>query len=235
MSQVPVFPDVYLSAPHDCPYLPGEVSVSMLLDPNQPVSDGVFSSAVLMGFRRSGDLVYRPHCSGCQACISVRIPVVDFQPNRSQRRTCTKNSDIEINFIRPVFKESHFDLFCRYQSWKHAGDSMDHADRERYQISMIDSTVNTALVEFTLDDELIAVSVLDVIADGLSAVYTFFDPDFAERSLGTYAVLSFVERAKKLGLEYVYLGYWIEACPKMSYKYNFKPLEGYVDDQWRRL
>ncbi len=232
MSQVPEFPDIYLSAPHDCPYLSGEVSVSLLLDPNQPVSDQVFSSAVLMGFRRSGDLVYRPHCSNCKACVSVRTPVADFRPNRNQRRTMVKNLDVEVTFIQPEFKENHFELFCRYQAWKHTGDSMDHADRERYQTSMIDSNVNTALVEFTIEDQLIAVSVVDVIADGLSAVYTFFDPGQASRSLGTYAVLAMIEKARDTAMQYVYLGYWIKACQKMSYKQAFKPLQGYVDDEW---
>ena len=235
MSQAAEFPAIYMSSAHECPYLPGKASVSMMLDPNLPVSASVFSSAVLMGFRRSGDLVYRPHCGSCRACVSVRIPVADYRPNRSQRRTYAKNADLEIQFIRPDFDEQHFQLFCQYQAWKHSGDAMDHANRERYQQSMVDSTVNTALVEFRLQGELVAVSVIDVVSDGLSAVYTFFHPGHASRSLGTFAVQALISKAESLGLPFVYLGYWIENCDKMNYKKRFKPLQGYIDDSWQLL
>lgn len=235
MSHAVDFPDFYLSSAHDCPYLSGKESISLLLDPNLPVSESVFSSVLQMGFRRSGDLVYRPHCTNCNACVSVRIPVKSYQSNRNQRRIEKKNKDLEIEFVRPGFDEAHFELFCQYQAWKHTGDSMDHADRDRYKLSMVDSTVNTALVEYTLNGQLIAVSVVDVVSDGLSAVYTFFHPDHASRSLGTYAILALIKKALSMDLAHVYLGYWIDACSKMSYKTNFKPLQGYVDDTWSVL
>jgi len=206
----------------------------MLLDPNIPVSDTVFNSAIQLGFRRSGDLVYRPHCGFCNACVSVRIPVADYKPNRSQKRTAKRNADLDIQFIRPDFYEQHFQLFCDYQAWKHTGDSMDHADRDRYQLSMVETTVNTALVEFTLDGQLLAVSVVDVVSDGLSAVYTFFDPDYSARSLGAYAILWQIETAKRLKLDNLYLGFWIKDCKKMSYKMQYQPLEYYSQGKWQK-
>lgn len=232
MSHEQRFPALYLSSEHECPYLPGQTSVSMLLDPHQPVSDSVFSQAVKMGFRRSGELVYRPYCRGCEACVPVRIPVEKFTPNRSQRRTMKTNSDLSLDFLPPDYSEAHFQLYCRYQRWKHTGDSMDHSDRERYKSSMLDSTANTALGEFRLGNKVAAVMVLDVVDDGLSAVYTFFDPEMAARSLGTFAILTLVEQARRVGLSYVYLGYWIEACQKMRYKQNFRPVEAFICDQW---
>ncbi|MFT5260001.1 MAG: arginyl-tRNA--protein-N-Asp/Glu arginylyltransferase [Saprospiraceae bacterium] len=232
MTTTPNFPALYLSAPHDCPYLPGEESSSLLLDPHTKVGDQVFSSAIESGFRRSGEMVYRPHCRNCTACQSVKIPTQLFKITRSQKRVARTNNDITVLFVEPIYDERHFKLYCRYQKWKHQGDSMDHSNKERYEESMVKSSVRTAMAEFWLGDQLIAVSVVDVVSMGLSAVYTFFDPDYANRSLGTFAVLTLVEKAKELALDYVYLGYWIKNCQKMDYKSNFKPLYIYTDSEW---
>ncbi len=232
MTKPPQFPALYLSAPHQCPYLPKRESSSLLLDPHSKVGGQVFSSVIESGFRRSGEMVYRPHCASCEACQSVKIPAELFKPSKSQRRLIRKNSDLNVFFVEAQYDESHFKLYCRYQAWKHKGDSMDHGDRARYDESMVKTTVQTAFAEFWHDDKLVAVSVVDVVSKGLSAVYTFFDPDYANRSLGTYAVLTLVDKAKQLTLDYVYLGYWIKDCQKMDYKSNFKPLYVYVDNQW---
>ena len=226
------FPALYLSAPHECPYLPGESASSLLLDPASTISDQLFSVAIESGFRRSGKTVYRPHCTDCQACKSVKIAVEGQQLSRAQKRTLKANLDIETLFVEPMFDERHFQLYCRYQSWKHPGDSMDHRDRKRYEESLIDSSVRSVLLEFYLEQTLVAVSVIDVAAQGLSAVYTFFEPALANRSLGRFAVLTLVEKARELELPYVYLGYWIKDCRKMNYKSEYRPLLVYQDSRW---
>lgn len=232
MTNTPQFPALYLSAPHDCPYLPGRESSSLLLDPHSKVGDQVFSSVIEAGFRRSGEMVYRPHCAMCKACQSVKVPAALFKPSKSQRRLIKKNSEITVVFVEARYDDRHFKLYCRYQAWKHKGDSMDHRDRVRYDESMVKTSVRTAFTEFWLEDKLVTISVIDVVSRGLSAVYTFFDPDYANRSLGTYAVLTLINKAQELKLDYVYLGYWIKNCQKMDYKSNFKPLYIYVDNQW---
>lgn len=226
------FPTLYLSAPHECPYLPGEAATSLLLDPASLVGDQLFSVAIESGFRRSGKMVYRPHCSACQACKSVKIDAQGSFLNRSQKRTLKRNKDIQTRFVDSMFDERHFQLYCRYQTWKHPGDSMDHGDRLKYEESMVRSSVQSAMLEFYLDERLVAVSVIDVAPQGLSAVYTFFDPDLANRSLGRFAVLALVEKAREMGLKYVYLGYWIKDCDKMSYKSEYRPLLVYDGNDW---
>ena len=226
------FPTLYISAPHECPYLSTEVATSLLLDPASPVSDQLFSVAIESGFRRSGKTVYRPHCASCQACKSVKIDAQNSRLNRSQRRTLKRNDDLRIAYIEPLFDERHFQLYCRYQRWKHPGDSMDHEDRLKYEDSLVRTSVQSALVEFYLGKSLVAVSVVDVVAKGLSAVYTFFDPDYANRSLGRFAVLALVEKVKEMNLQYVYLGYWIADCDKMNYKSEYRPLLKYDGNDW---
>jgi arginyl-tRNA--protein-N-Asp/Glu arginylyltransferase len=226
------FPTLYISAPHECPYLPGEAATSLLLDPASPVSDQLFSVAIESGFRRSGKTVYRPHCAGCKACKSVKIDALNSRLNRSQKRTLKRNHDIRIAYVEPLFDERHFQLYCRYQHWKHPGDSMDHGDRLKYEDSLVHSSVQSVLVEFYLNKVLVAVSVVDVAAKGLSAVYTFFDPQHADRSLGRFAVLTLVEKAREMELKYVYLGYWIADCDKMNYKSEYRPLLIYDGSDW---
>lgn len=228
----PDFPALYLSAPHKCPYLPQQESSSLLLDPRAKVGNQIFSAAIEAGFRRSGEMVYRPHCNACKACQSVKVPTRLFKASHSQKRVLRTNHDISVLFVEAAYNEQHFQLYCRYQAWKHRGDSMDHRSRSRYDESMIQSSVSTMMAEFWLDEQLLAIAVVDVVAMGLSAVYTFFDPDYASRSLGTFAILSLINKAKALNLDYVYLGYWIKDCQKMRYKSNFKPLYVFIDQEW---
>jgi len=192
----------------------------------------MFSVAIESGFRRSGKTVYRPHCATCQACKSVKIDAQNLHLNRSQKRTLKRNQDIFTRFVEPMFDEHHFQLYCRYQAWKHPGDSMDHGDRLKYEDSLIRSSVQSVLLEFYLQQKLVAVSVIDVAAQGLSAVYTFFEPELPSRSLGRFAVLTLVGKAREMGLNYVYLGYWIEDCLKMNYKSEYRPLLIYDGTAW---
>ena len=211
---------------------PGESATSLLLDPASPVSDQLFSVAIESGFRRSGKTVYRPYCSNCQACKSVKSDVHGLRLSRAQKRTLKRNQDVDIRFVEPMYDERHFQLYCRYQAWKHPGDSMDHGDRQKYEESLVKSSVQSALLEFYVGEVLVAVSVVDVAARGLSAVYTYFEPEQASRSLGRFAILALVEQAREMGLDYVYLGYWIENCKKMSYKSEYRPLLVYDGHGW---
>ena len=228
-------PKLYLSAPHPCPYIEPETASTVLLDPSFKVDNTLFSVLIKSGFRRSGDTVYRPHCRNCNACVSVRIPAREFIPNRSQTRTRKRNSDLKSTMVPASFQEEHFDLYCRYQNWRHTGDIMDHSDPDRYREFMVDSTVETVFIEYRLDDKLVGLSVCDLPDDGMSAVYTFFDPLMPKRSIGTFAILTQLEYVREMGLDWLYLGYWIEDCKKMSYKTQFKPIFGFIKKEWQLL
>lgn len=226
---------VYLSTAHPCPYLPGRTATSLIIDPELETDHYRMTQLTLNGFRRSGDLIYRPHCTHCRACVSVRIPVREFQPNRAHRRIVKKNSDLAISTLHPVFKPEHFELYIRYQQARHPGSDMCDRDPDKYKHFLITNSGATEFIEFVLDGRLIAVSVTDALIDGLSAVYTFFDPEFSRRSLGTFAILWQIESVRLRGLDWLYLGYWIEECDKMSYKTNFRPIEGFKNGNWSRL
>jgi len=225
----------YLTAAYPCSYLPDRLARSQVATPMHLVDTAVFSELANQGFRRSGLHVYRPRCDACRACVPVRIPVEDFRPNRSQRRCAARNADIGCSLKPLVFEESHYRLYRRYQSCRHAGGGMDQDDREQYRNFLLMSRVDSALLEYTLDGRVVMVSLVDRLLDGLSAVYAFYDPDQARRGLGVYNVLTLVELGRRLGLPHVYLGYWIADSPKMAYKRQYRPLEGFVDGHWRRL
>jgi arginine-tRNA-protein transferase len=228
-------PKLYISAPHACPYIEPETASTVLLDPNYSVDNTLFSVLLKSGFRRSGKTIYRPHCRNCNACVSVRIPASTYIPNRAQRRSFARNSDVMTTMIPARFDQEHFDLYCRYQAWRHSGDIMDHSDPDRYREFMVDSSIETAFIEYRLKEKLIALSVCDLPDDGMSAVYTFFDPDYPKRSLGTFAIMKQIEYVQKMELDWLYLGYWIDGCKKMNYKTNFKPMFGYVNKEWRLI
>ena len=228
-------PKLYISAPHACPYIEPETASTVLLDPEYQVDNNLFSILLKSGFRRSGKTIYKPHCRNCNACVSVRIPAREFTPNRAQRRCSQRNADLTTTLVPATFRKEHFELYCRYQSWRHTGDIMDHNDPERYQEFMVDSSIETVFIEFRQDGKLVALSVCDMPDDGMSAVYTFFDPHMPKRSLGTFAILKQLDYVRQMGLDWLYLGYWIDNCRKMSYKTNFKPIFGYVNKEWQLL
>ncbi len=228
-------PEMFLSMPHPCSYLPGRVATSLFVDPRAPIDSATYASYMRLGFRRSGDLVYRPHCRDCQACTPVRVPAALFRPNRSQRRILARNSDLKITAQAPAYDPEHFALYLRYQKNRHAGGGMDDPDPQKYTNFLLSRHVHTVFYEMRLRERLLAVAVVDHLPDGLSAVYTFFDPLEKHRGLGIFAVLWQIERARQLRLAYVYLGYLIRECPKMAYKENYRPLEAYLDGRWRLL
>lgn len=218
--------------PHPCSYLPGKTATTLFIDPRYPLDRDAYGHFTRLGFRRSGDLVYRPHCRDCNACIPVRIPVERFQPTRGQVRTWRKNADVRVIAQPARFAPEHFALYRRYQAHRHPGGGMDDPDPRKYSGFLIGRCVETMFCELRIGQRLAAVTVIDRLNDGLSAVYTFFDPDDAGRSLGTYAILWQIEEARYERVPWVYLGYWIGASPKMAYKANFRPLEVYRDGRW---
>lgn len=222
----------YLTAPYPCSYLPDRMARSQVAAPGSLVDTTVYSELVRLGFRRSGQHVYRPRCDNCCACTPVRIPVDAFTPNRSQRRCLQRNRDVLMRLRPLVFEEAHYRLYRRYQHARHAGSGMDQDDREQYRGFLLQSRVDSALAEFTLEGEVIMVSLVDRLLDGLSAVYTFFEPDLAMRGLGVLGVLAQVRLTREMGLPYLYLGYWIQGCRKMAYKQSYRPLEALSDGQW---
>ena len=230
-------PDLYMSSAHACPYLEDRCATNLLVDPDFDVTPALYDQLILQGFRRNGTLYYRPHCPGCQACRSVRIAVNHFSQTRSQRRTVNRNKDVTLTLHAADYCDEHFALYRRYQSARHRGDSMDDPDPEKYRQFLTRSDVDTFIIEFRAGRRLIAASVTDHIANGLSAVYTFFEPNEVRRALGTYAILKQVDLARRIDYEWLYLGYWIETCDKMSYKSRFQPLEAFDNDSghWRSI
>lgn len=225
----------YATQAHPCSYLPTEQATTLFLDPSQPMDAHVYAELSEVGFRRSGDHLYRPHCQKCSACVPARLPVADFKPNRQQRRILTRNADLQVRAVRPAFSEEYYDLYARYIEQRHADGDMYPPNREQFSTFLVRDLPFSRFYEFRLNGRLLAVAVTDVLPNGLSAVYTFYDPDEEHRSLGRYAILWQIAETARLGLHAVYLGYWIKNCRKMNYKTQYRPIELFVNQHWAIL
>ncbi|HNM75161.1 MAG TPA: arginyltransferase, partial [Accumulibacter sp.] len=223
----------YATAPYACSYLPNQRARSQVATPTHLINTEVYGHLVRRGFRRSGVFTYRPNCDTCQACVPVRLLADRFTPNRSQRRSIRAHADLRARELPLAFRDEHYRLYLRYQAARHAGGGMDQDGHEQYTHFLLQSRIDTRLIEFTHHDKPCMVSIVDVLNDGLSSVYTFYDPDLQPASLGTYNIVWQAAQCVANGLPYLYLGYWIRDCSKMSYKAHFKPLQGLIDGQWR--
>jgi arginine-tRNA-protein transferase len=239
-------PQFYLTAPSPCPYLPGRLERKVFTHLVGDRASALNDILTQGGFRRSQNIAYRPACDGCRSCISVRTIVDDFRPTDSMARVMKKNRDLVGTPTSPTPSSDQYSLFRRYLDARHAEGGMADMSVLDYAMMVGESYVSTNVYEYRFrgpdtaingrgEGPLIATALTDVLADGLSMVYSFYDPDHAERSLGTFMILDHIQRARKLGLPYVYLGYWVDGSRKMGYKRRFKPQEHLMARGWLRV
>lgn len=224
---------LFQTLPHECGYYGERTAQNLVIDPSAPNLGDIYERALPRGYRRAGGHVYLPNCQDCRACVPVRVPVARFRPDRSQRRCIARNADLAIRLTEAGYNDERFALYQRYLSSRHRDGGMDDATPEDFRRFLYTDWSPTRFIEFRLDGALVAVAVTDVCANGLSAVYTWFDPAHAERSLGSFGVLSQIKLARDNALDHLYLGFWIAGHPKMDYKARYQPLEVLADGQWQ--
>lgn len=225
----------YVTAPQPCPYLAGRIERKLFTALQGDGASALNDTLSHQGFRRSQNVVYRPSCAGCSACLSARIVARDFSPSRTHRRILRRNAAVSRLATNPWATEAQYRLFRRYLDARHATGGMADMDLHEFAAMVEETPVRSRIVEYHLDGELIAVCLTDVLTDGVSMVYSFYDPDMTEQSLGTYIILDHVAMAREARLPYVYLGYWVPGSPKMDYKRRFRPLEIFHEGRWRPL
>jgi len=244
---LPIAPQFYVTAPQPCPYLPGQSERKLFTALTGDGARALNDTLSKQGFRRSQNVLYRPACSECAACLSARIRVADFEPSRSQRKSLARNGHLNREATSPWATDEQFALFRRYLDSRHADGGMADMDVFEFAAMIEETPVRSRVIEYTEKPEgspkgkrgsgrkLVAVCLTDVLDDGLSLVYSFYDPDRIKDGLGTYMILDHIALARQVGLPYVYLGYWVPGSAKMDYKARFGALEVYRDGEWRAL
>jgi arginyl-tRNA--protein-N-Asp/Glu arginylyltransferase len=231
----------YATAPYPCSYLPGKTARSQVATPSHLIHADLYSELVNAGFRRSGLYTYRPYCDECKACTATRIPVKHFSPNRSQKRSWKKHAGLDIRVLNLGYQDEHYQLYQRYQDERHPDGDAEQDNQDQYMQFLLQSRVNSRIVEFRdgpndpHPGQLRMVSMIDILDQGISSVYTFFDTSNTTASYGSFSILWQVQQAIELDLPYLYLGYYIENSEKMSYKAKFQPIEGLIDDHWQPI
>ena len=223
----------HATQPYPCSYFPDRQARAQIALPDYLIDSRIYNKLIQTGFRRSGAFTYRPTCDYCHACIPARVIASKFSPNRTQRRTWKRHKELTTTSQKLYFNPVHFSLYQRYQKKRHSTSGIDSECQAQYQDFLLQSNVNSRLIEFHEDGQLRMVSIIDELCDGFSSVYTFFDPDITSASYGTYSILWQIEQCRKLDLPYVYLGYWIKENRKMRYKANFQPLETLNNTLWQ--
>lgn len=223
----------YATPEHECSYLKNKTAKTLFVDPQAEIDQGTYSQLSDLGFRRSGKHIYRPHCEGCKACISVRIPLAVFKASKGQRRIINKNRDLHAEITPAKFTEEYYTLYSRYINERHHDGDMYPPSLEQFNSFLVEGEEHTHFIEFRNEDgQLLAVSVVDMLSQGMSAIYTFYDPSYPKRSLGTYCILWQLQHCESKGLNYLYLGYWVKECRKMNYKVSFAPFELLIEGHW---
>ncbi|MBS0194825.1 MAG: arginyltransferase [Proteobacteria bacterium] len=224
---------LYRTGEHACGYFPERSARDLVLDPRDPAVAAAYPQALAQGFRRSGGHVYRPNCAACNACVPVRLDVRQFRPDRSQRRCLRDNADVVEHMTLPLRTAESFALYRRYLAARHGDGPMADTDEDDFDRFVASPWSPTRFLELRIGARLLAVAVCDTTPEAVSAVYTFFDPDDAARSPGTLAILRQIAWAQRTGRQYLYLGYWIDAHPKMHYKSRFQPLQTFDGERWQ--
>tara|TARA_B100000530_G_scaffold322244_1_gene257049 strand:- start:39 stop:749 length:711 start_codon:yes stop_codon:yes gene_type:complete len=217
---------------HPCSYLEDRIAATLFLDPTLKIGKQLHTAFSKQGYRRSGELLYKPDCKFCNACISCRIPIINFKLRKSYQRIFKRNQDLEVTISRDLNYSDSYALYESYINNRHSDGDMFPASEEQFKSFILKKTDETVFFNFFDQGRLVAVSVVDILSDGLSAVYSFYEPFEKKRSLGTYSILHLANYASKKELSYLYLGYWVKGCPKMHYKIKFRPLEMLIDGEW---
>jgi arginine-tRNA-protein transferase len=236
------FPRFFVTAPSACPYLDGRTERKVFTELRGADAGQLSEALSRIGFRRSQNVIYRPSCDGCRLCVSVRVLAREFKASSSQRRTSKQHADLDVTVHEPRTTSEQFSLLRRYLDARHPGGGMASMDAYDYADMVEQTPVDTLIIEYREPPEpgkrlgrLVGVCLTDRQSDGLSMVYSFYEPELETRKgLGNYIILEHIDRAKRLGLPYVYLGYWIDGCDRMNYKHRFKPLEALTPGGWER-
>ncbi len=223
----------YATPEHSCSYIDGIKSKTLFIDPKIIIKQSVYTQLSELGFRRSGAHIYRPHCDSCQACVSIRVPASSFAMSSSQRRISNKNSDLCVKYVDAQYSDEYYILYEKYINIRHLDGDMYPPSTDQFRSFLVESEQHNCFIEFRLpDNTLIALAAMDHLDSAMSAVYTFFDPSYSRRSLGTFAILWQIEEIRRRNMDFLYLGYWVDNCRKMNYKTNFRPMELLINGKW---